>query len=278
MGLMLRILEPGKRPVLATLGIAVVAILLSIGLTHPPNMRAQSPLTAAPMRFEVASVKFPTDQSILESRPRRNVGRFRWKTQLMYLLGYAYRMEWWRISEKPASGSVSLGSIYEIEATTGPDATEDQERLMLQTLLIERFRMVAHRETKDAVQGYALTVAKDGPKIWAVTEEKASDDPAVSDGWVSAHGPSQGVIAIEGQRATMLQFTENLQRLLSTSVLDQTGLTGKYNFQVEFARGDDPSDYTAVVAAVKQLGLKLEKYKGPVEFLVIDHLDKLTEN
>jgi uncharacterized protein (TIGR03435 family) len=112
----------------------------------------------------------------------------------------------------------------------------------------------------------------------AVKEEKASDDPAISDGWVSAHGPSQGVIAIEGQRATMLQFTENLQRLLSTSVLDQTGLTGKYNFRVEFVRGDDPSDYTGVVGAVKQLGLKLEKYKGPVEFLVIDHLDKLTEN
>jgi uncharacterized protein (TIGR03435 family) len=275
---MRRILEPGKKLLLATLGIAAVAIPLSIGLTHTPKMLAQSPLTAAPMRFEVASVKFPADQSMLETRPRRTVGRFRWKTQLMYLLGYAYHMEWWRISEKPSSGSVSLGSIYEIEATTGPDATEDQERRMLQTLLIERFKMVAHRETKDAVQGYALTVAKDGPKMGAVKEERASDDPAISDGWVSAHGPSQGVIAIEGQRATMLQFTENLQRLLSTSVLDQTGLSGKYNFQVEFARGDDPSDYIAVVAAVKQLGLKLEKYKGPVEFLVIDHLDKLTEN
>ena len=271
-------MEPGKKLLMATLGIAAVAIPLSIGLTHTPKMRAQSPLPAAPMRFEVASVKFPADQSMLETRPRRTVGRFRWKTQLMYLLGYAYHMEWWRISEKPASGSVSLGSIYEIEATTGPDATEDQERQMLQTLLIERFKMVAHRETKDAVQGYALTVAKDGPKMGAVKEEKASDDPATSDGWVSAHSPSQGVIAIEGQRATMLQFTENLQRLLSTSVLDQTGLSGKYNFQVEFARGDDPSDYTAVVAAVKQLGLKLDKYKGPVEFLVIDHLDRLTEN
>lgn len=275
---MLRILEPGKRPVLATLGIAVAAIPLCVGLTHPPEMRAQSPLTVAPLRFEVASVKFPTDQSILESRPRRTVGRFRWKTQLIYLLGYAYRMEWWRISERPSSGSVSFGSIYEVEATTGPDATEDQERLMLQTLLIERFKMVAHRETKDAVQGYALTVAKDGPKMRAVTEERASDDPALSDGWVSAHVPSQGVVVIEGQRATMLQFTENLQHLLSTSVLNQTGLTGKYNFQVEFATGDDPSDYTAAVAAVKQLGLKLEKYKGPVEFLVIDHLDKLAEN
>jgi uncharacterized protein (TIGR03435 family) len=269
---MKRVFKPWKK---ATLAIAAAAITLSVVLIHPPRMRAQS---STPLRFDVASVKIPANQNILEARPRRTVGRFRWKTQLMYLLGYAYHMEWWRISERPASGSVSLGSIYEIEATTSPDATEGQERLMLQTLLIERFKMVTHRETIDAVQGYALTVAKEGPKMEAVKEEKASDDPAISDGWVSAHGPSQGVVVIEGQRATMLQLTENLQRLLSTSALDQTGLTGKYNFQVQFARGDDPADYSAVVAAVKQLGLKLEKYKGPVEFLVIDHLDKLTEN
>jgi uncharacterized protein (TIGR03435 family) len=138
--------------------------------------------------------------------------------------------------------------------------------------------MVAHRESKDAVQGYGVTVTKGGPKMDAVREEKASDDPALSDGWVSAHGAPQGAIAVEGRRATMLQLTENLQRLLSVPVIDQTGLTGKYNFQVEFERGDDPTDFTAVVAAVKRLGLKLEKYKGPVEFLVIDHLDKLVEN
>ena len=260
------------------LGIAAVAIPLSMGLTDPLKMGAQSPLTAVRMRFEVASVKVSADQDILETRPKRTIGRFRWKTTLLYLLGYAYHMEWWRISEKPAAGSVSLGSIYEIAATTGPDATEDQERLMLQNLLIERFKMVAHRETNDAVQGYALTLAKDGPKMGAVKEEKAPDDPGISDGWVSAHGASQGVIALEGHRATMLQLAENLQRLLSTSVLEKTGLGGRYSFQVEFQKDDDPSDYTAVMAAVKQLGLKLEKYKGPIEFLVIDHLDKLTEN
>src|ERR1017187_6646785 len=113
LGLMRRILEPGKKLLLATLGIAAVAIPLSIGLTHPPKMRAQSPLTAAPMQFRVVSVKSPAEQSILETRPRRAVGRFQWKTQLRYLLGYAYHMEWWRISEEPASGSVSLGSRSE---------------------------------------------------------------------------------------------------------------------------------------------------------------------
>ena len=275
---MKRVLEPRKEPILATLSIAATALLLCTGLARPPKMRAQSPPTAVQIRFDVASVKSPADQSILETRPRRTVGRFRWKTQLMYLLGYAYHMEWWRISEKPASGPVSLGSIYEIEATTGRDTTEDQERLMLQTLLIERFKMVAHRETKNAVQGYALTVSKDRLGMEEAREEKASDDPATSDGWVSAHGSPQGLIVVEGRRAAMLQLTETLQRLLSTSVLDQTGLTGKYNFHVEFERADDPSDYTGVVAAIRRLGLKLEKYKGPVEFLVIDHLEKLVEN
>jgi uncharacterized protein (TIGR03435 family) len=275
---MKRVLGPWNELNLATLSIAAAAISLSISLAHPPKLRAQSPPTAAQLRFEVASVKSPVDQSILETRPKRTVGRFRWKTQLLYLLGYAYHMEWWRISEKPASDSVSLASIYEIEATTGPDATEDQERLMVQALLIERFKMVAHREIKDAVQGYALTATKERPKMEAVTEEKASDDPTTSDGWVSAHGSSPGVIAVEGRGATTLQLSETLQRLLKTSVLDQTGLTGKYNFQVDFERADDSSDYTAVVAAIRRLGLKLEKYKGPVEFLVIDHLDKLVEN
>ncbi|MEI9976304.1 MAG: TIGR03435 family protein [Ignavibacteriota bacterium] len=112
----------------------------------------------------------------------------------------------------------------------------------------------------------------------AVKEEKASDDPTISDGWVAAHGPEQGVIVIGGQRATMLQLTENLQRLLQTSVLDRTGLAGRYNFEVQFARGDDPSDYTRWWRPLSNSGLKLEKYKGPVEFLVIDHLDRLAEN
>lgn len=101
-----------------------------------------------PLRFEAASLKLAADQDVLQTRPKRTIGRFRWKTQLWYLLGYACQMEFWRIAQKPESGSVSLNSIYELEATTTPDTTEQQVGLMLQTLLVERFGMVAHRETK----------------------------------------------------------------------------------------------------------------------------------
>ena len=86
-------------------------------------------------------------------------------------------------------------------------------------------------------------------------------------------------VEMHGDHATTLQLSDHLQRLLSTSVLDQTGLTGKYNFILRFIKGDDPQDYTAVVSAIKQIGLKLEKYKGPVEFLIVDQISKSpTEN
>ena len=271
----MRMLEPIRlrsEPCKKLLAAALI-VPLAFGLMHPAEMRAQVPQSAAPLHFNAASLKLSADQSILESRPKRTTGRFRWHTQLMYLLGYAWHMEWWRISDVPGGGT-----IYDLQATTDPDATEDQVRLMLQTLLIERFKMRVRMVTKDAVEGYSLTVVKGGPKMQEVKEEPASDDAAKSDSWVSATGPSRDAILITGHRAGMLQLSEQLQRLLSASVLDRTGLAGSYDFSLQFVRGGDSSDYSAVVGAVKQLGLKLEKFKGPVEFLVIDRMEKLGEN
>jgi uncharacterized protein (TIGR03435 family) len=265
-------LEPGKKLLLAAMGATALAAPLTIGLLHPAKMRAQAPQTAAPLHFEAASMK-PTNDGILWTHPQRTKGRFRWTTQLMYLLGYAYNMEWWRISEPPGMG----GAIYDLEATTSPNASEDQVRLMLQTLLLERFHMVVHRVTKNSLEGYALTVAKDGPKLEEAKEVEGVDT-GESDEWVSASMPRQYVGALNGHRGTMAQLVLTLQRLLSTAVLDQTGLTGKYNFTMEFARNDDPKDFSGVVDGVKKLGLRLERYKGPVEFLVIDHAGEFTAN
>ena len=84
---------------------------------------------------------------------------------------------------------------------------------------------------------------------------------------------------MKGDHATMPQLCDHLQRLLHISVLDETGLTGKYNFTFRFVKDEDPEDNTAVLGGIGQIGLKLEKYKGPVEFLVIDRISKTpTEN
>src|SRR5689334_14110999 len=123
-------------------------------------------IAIAQPRFEVASVKLlPEDQGVFGTRPQRLPGRFRWTTQLAYLVGYAYHTEWWRIS----GDTPGWGSIYQVEATHDPKASEDQVRVMLQALLADRFQMKIHRVTKE-VDGYALSLAKDGSKMQEAKE------------------------------------------------------------------------------------------------------------
>src|SRR5690348_16257294 len=74
--LMKRLLASWKESIPATLRIATVAVLLCLAVAHPPRLRAQSPPPATQLHFDVASVKSPADQSLLETRPRRTVGRF----------------------------------------------------------------------------------------------------------------------------------------------------------------------------------------------------------
>ena len=281
-----RQLGTGKKLLLAAIGIGSFAVPLAVGLAYPVEMRAQAAAqTVPPLRFDVASVKMAADQNLLQTRPNRTVGRFRWTTQLAYLVQYAYHMEPWRISGDMSS----FGFIYEIEATTDPNTTEEQTRLMLQSLLIDRFKMSVHRVSKEAV-GYALTVAKDGPRMQEATERdapplpewmrKPSSDPAKLDDLVVATMPQRGVTAIVGRRVTMRQLIETLQRMMGTAVLDQTGLDGKYYFGFRYANGDDLDvPFPDLFITIKDLGLRLEKHKGPVEMLVVDHIEKTpTEN
>ncbi|HWB86462.1 MAG TPA: M56 family metallopeptidase [Bryobacteraceae bacterium] len=274
-------LEPHKKLLLAAFGIAAVAGPVAVGLTHPRNVSAQAiAQTATPLQFDVASVKLAADQNILVTRPTRTPGRFRWTTQLSYLIEYAYDIEPWRILS-----DTGLGTIYQIEATTGPKTTEDQERLMLQSVLIDRFQLKAHRITKEA-NGYFLTVAKNGPTMPEAKGKEMPtapqwdrgpfEDPARFEGTIDAFLPETGVCAVVGRRVTMRQLTNELQRLLDTAVIDQTGLTGKYYFAFRYATEADPDiPYQNLFGAIKELGLELDKHKGPVEMLVIDHIEKI---
>jgi uncharacterized protein (TIGR03435 family) len=248
-------------------------LLAIIGTTAAGRALAQT----AP-QFQVASVKVAAQQDILESRPRRSTGRFRWTTQMVHLLAYAYGLEWWRIS-----GDTSKGAIYEIEATHDPKVTDDELRLMVRSLLTDRFQLKVHWVTKE-VNGYALTVANGGPKMLEATGTEMpglpewlrgrSVDPSAMEELVVATHEGKGVGAITGRRATMLQLSETLQRMLSTEVLDQTGLSGKYYFAFRYGTDADPDvPYPGLTGAIRDLGLRLEKRKGPVEMLVVDHME-----
>ena len=238
-----------------------------------------------PLSFDVATVK-PSTQPWLQIVPQRSGGRFTWTTDLHYLIGYAYQLPLSRLA-----GTVPGSDyLYEVVATTDPNATDEQIRRMLQTLLAERFKLAVHPGTKEA-DGYTLKAGKNGPRILEAKEEGPPPPmpawmgtqvaEASLDGRVVAMAPSAGVVAITGRRVTMAQLAASLERQVGAFVTDETGLSGKYYLGFEFAKEDHPPevDLPTIFPALQDLGLKLEKRKGPVEVLVVDRVERTpTEN
>jgi uncharacterized protein (TIGR03435 family) len=261
----------GPRPAAAPR--AALLSLFAIGLLTPAAAYAQN----APSRnFEVASVK-PSPGGEFSTRPNLTRGRIAWTTQLAYLSGYAYHLDFSRVS------GAHLGSIYAVEATFDPAATDDQVRLMLQSLLSDRFKMRSHPVTTE-VDGSALSIGKGGLKI---REAKAPDLgadalSAVRESYIAATGPAAGVIAITGRKVSMSQLAETLQRSTETPVWDRTGLSGVYDFAFRFAR-DLSAESENVAPSLttvlhEDLGLELKKQKGPLVTLAVDSIEEPSAN
>jgi uncharacterized protein (TIGR03435 family) len=153
---------------------------------------------------------------------------------------------------------------------------EGQERVqaMLESLLDERFEFQFHRETK-TLPVYNLVAAKSGFKLTAVKDTGGSSSNS-NNGKLTAQGISMAALAVF------------LSGEMERPVLDATGISGVFDFKLEWSRQQDgaakapdaneiagPSIFTALQ---EQLGLKLESTKGPVEIIVVDHAEKPTEN
>jgi uncharacterized protein (TIGR03435 family) len=221
--------------------------------------------TVAQPRFEVASVKSGGDDAFA-TRPTRTTGRLQWRSQLCSLIGYAYSVDPSRVS------GPKCGEIYAIEAKFGPDATENQVREMLQGLLAERFHLRVRRDTTQA-DGLALVLGKDGPKL--------KESGAEGESYCSAILADGGALAITGRRATMAQLATTLGRSTGSAMWDRTGLSGSYDFAFRFAFNVSPdavSTAPGLGTALQGLGLKLDRQKGPIDTLVIEHVEEPTEN
>jgi uncharacterized protein (TIGR03435 family) len=282
----------GGKLSLAALAIAAVGGPIAIALLHAPRSQAQS-RDAAAVAFEVASVKLVDESNSLpagfSTTPQRSGGRIHWITNPFSLIRYAYGLQTWRISG--VNLIVSVDPFYAIDAKTEESASDDRIRGMFQRLLAERFKMVVHRETKEQ-NGYALVTGKNGPKIREVKPgEEAPPLPeyfrgkpelkTMMEGSI-VQSTERGLRVITGRRVSMAKLAEALQDPLSAFVLDESGLPGAYYFALEFVPENNPKnvDGPSVFAGLQeQLGLKLEKRKGPVEMLVVDHIEKVpTEN
>jgi uncharacterized protein (TIGR03435 family) len=156
---------------------------------------------------------------------------------------------------------------------------------MLQVVLAERFNLKVHRETKE-LPVYFLVVARGGPKL---QESKPNPDDPNAPRNASWGGTVRGPLTISTAKLMPIEdLASELSRSVGRMVLDKTGLTGKYDFTLQYVREQiavtpsadtsDSSDTSIFRALQDQLGLKLESGKGPVEIIVIDHVERASGN
>jgi uncharacterized protein (TIGR03435 family) len=273
-------------------GVRLITGLTELFLFVASSARGQA---SAREEFEVAAVKpFTPNPNGWVARTEGGPGtsdpdRIRYlNLTLKSLLATAYGVENFMMS-----GPAGLDERWIIDATIRPGATKEQVNQMLQNLLLERFKMTLHREMRTATV-YELTVVKKGPKL----REFVESAPAPADGKLSITekdgfvrirpGPRPvgfvggGIWHAWGGGETVSELVNFLSSELKARVVDKTGLTGKYDYNLEYsgsplnAATDNLTDSAPdfVMAVRDQLGLKLESKKGPLDLLVIDHIEK----
>lgn len=306
----LRIRRLGALDKIALASLAVIGLTapVALGLTRLTPLYDQILHATGPLpSFEVATIRPskrplppPPGEQVIRERveilPAAGSGmqtsdRIQFVGQAELLIAWAYNLpagsERSRIIGSPAWASNEENS-YEVQAKiessilaamqskTGAQQREEVQ-LMEQSLLAERFKLKAHVETRQ-MPTFALVVARGGPKLTSTKNREINKLAAVSRG--------------EETEMTATSVTiDQLARFLSEGeigghpIVDQTGLKGTYDFTLKWSsqqsaagqenRADAPAFFTAIR---EQLGLKLVPSKGRVEVIVVDHIERPTEN
>jgi len=320
----------------AVFGIAVIAASILPGVINTPltaQATAKQPqqidvpdwpaAAGEKLVFEVATVKPNATDNDAKVNFTLGPGDAYAKTGGRFLASNISLFDYIRFAYKLTDGQAQILQAdapnwvttkrFDIEAKSeNPDVTKDQMRLMMQSLLAERFELIVHTETRQ-LPVLALVLAKPGklgPQLWPHPSEddtcsnvaartdqnsdlvSASTLPAVCGGLVSTGVPSApSHVRIGGRKISMALIAAHLGEMgqFGRPVVDRTGLRGTFDFVLEW--GPDASldsatapDHDAMQTNVEealqdQLGLKLERQKAPVKVLLIDHIDEHpTEN
>jgi uncharacterized protein (TIGR03435 family) len=258
---------------------AAAALILSsgVGLAQPPA--ARSTLDA----FEVATIK-PTAPDWKSGRFIRMQGaQFVARNHTVKtLIAAAYNLSPRAISGGPPWVESDHYDIFaKPPGSIRPNF--DEQTSMLRKLLADRFKLTFHRESK-VLSIYTLTIAKNGPKL--------------GEGTVSPDGPQPLAIVISPQgvwlparNATIGEFASVMQRAaLDRPIVDKTGLSGRYDFKLAWTpdesqfggiaprESSESTEPDLFMAIQQQLGLKLEATRGPVDVLVIDKVERPSDN
>jgi uncharacterized protein (TIGR03435 family) len=234
-----------------------------------------------PPAFEVAAIKISAPNSPPPGDDRRNMdpvpGQFAMRNvNLLFALVWAYDLRDYQIT----GPNWITENRYDIVARA-PGASNDQMKLMLRTLLTERFQLALHRETRQLPVYLLTTLGKGPPKVKEPNPEGEHGLSGTSTGTLFHKEPIERLCFL-------------LSRRMDRPVLDRTGLAGIYDYVVDtsgLARfitniGTDPNDIAKLKAAQdastpifeavqRDLGLKLEAQKADLEVLVIDKGNKV---
>jgi len=260
----------------------LLSLTLVASLGYCPNSIAQQPVPALPV-YDVVVIKL--DNSLLHGTSvDMDEDTFRAKNvSLKHLLVNAYGIREGLMFGLPGWADSSRFDVTAKVADTDLRAfrslSREQRQAMLAALLVDRFHLKIHTEIK-TLPVYELVVAKGGPKLTATVvppPDTKNLDP-LGLGNLDVQGTN-----ITAAGVTLSDLAGNLSFPLDRTVLNKTGLTGRYDFQLRWTADgasagatDAPPDlFTAIQ---EQLGLKLQAAKGPVTTLVVDHVEQPTAN
>jgi uncharacterized protein (TIGR03435 family) len=267
-----------------------------------PAMEPAAPASKAyvpTLTFDVASIRQSADANFIAVSGgfSPHTGFFHVTDfDAMNLLSVAYGIRWDQILGLP-----NWRATFNIQAKSDSAADErlaslskEQQTLeqqhMMQVLLADRFKLKAHWETREGL-AYDLVLSKDGPKMAAAKGEppSAEERKAWSDHPIPPlyqRGDSRVGFDFVAHGCSMDDIVHMLAEQFGHPVLDKTGLTGKYDFILRYhdtrisdRKADDLDPIQPLDIAIQdQLGLKLKLTKGPVQTLVIDHMEKPSDN
>jgi len=268
------------KALLATVTLAAVSIPLAIGI-----LRAQTLPPAPAYTYDAVSIhKSAPGETALRIDDGPQGGLRTVNTSLLLLLQVAYDVQNYQIIGAPGWASSDHFDVTftpdKPEAVSGPgtsmkegqaSAMRNQQRL--QAVLRDRFGLILRAETRE-LPIYSLSQAKDGNKLSPRAD--ASPQPNMQMG--------RGHITCTAVTLDML--TKQLSQVLGRPVTDETGLTGQYDFKLEWTPDPSPSDTanntplgpSIFTAIADQLGLRLESTKGPVQVFVVEKIEHPTEN
>jgi uncharacterized protein (TIGR03435 family) len=248
---------------------------LGVGLFSVWSLFGQSP--PGPPAFEVSVIKLNKSGLIREDYfTVLPGGKFvAHNARLSDLFLFAFKLRRDAVSGTPGWFD---SDRFDITAKAGVKTPTDTLRLMLQTLLTQEFKIAFHKEQKN-MSAFVLVVAKSGPKLKTASGSGAADCKRVGN-----LGTQFGGSHLECTDMKISELADGLPDLapgyINKPVIDGTGLTGPYDFQLEWIgnKSVDELGGPTIFDAVEKLGLRFEDKKLPLPTIVIDHMEKLTEN